>query len=233
MKFGFENAFVGHVADNRHRWTFVRCRDQFGLLSDSPKTLRTGRLAKTSHVRVIKRHPVRRRFAFYRFILRSFSFLSQPFTTRTFSKNTSTTSCARVAARNIVKVVYRSPETSRRIRPVDTLVSIKTMTDDDALAVDRHAQKWSIRENWPRCRHWLQKTNEYSHAHLLAEFTLFPKDWHDYLRVDRDTRLQLFSLVTSFIQKKKKKMRNYRSRPREILSYLLLILWIRLLNSFR
>jgi hypothetical protein len=58
------------------------------------------------------------------------------------------------------------------------------------------------------CKEWLQKRNTYSHVNLLTELKLAPKDWHNYLRMDEETYLQLLSLVAPLIEKKNTVMRN-------------------------
>lgn len=97
----------------------------------------------------------------------------------------------------------------------DTEDLIEMTTSNDALAIvglliaTQHnkleKRKKNKRTLW--CKDWLRKRNEYSHLNLLNEFKLFPKDWHNYLRMDEDTYLKLLSLVTPLIQKKNTVMR--------------------------
>lgn len=51
------------------------------------------------------------------------------------------------------------------------------------------------------CKEWLLKRNIYSHTNLLNELKVFPKDWHNYLRMDETNYLKLLSLVTPLIKK--------------------------------
>jgi hypothetical protein len=39
----------------------------------------------------------------------------------------------------------------------------------------------------------------YSHKNLITELEVFPKDFHNYLRLDHDTYSHILSLVTPFI----------------------------------
>jgi hypothetical protein len=61
------------------------------------------------------------------------------------------------------------------------------------------------RKMW--CKEWLQKRNTYSHVNLLTELKLAPNDWHNYLRMDEETYLQLLSLVAPLLEKKNTVMR--------------------------
>jgi hypothetical protein len=45
------------------------------------------------------------------------------------------------------------------------------------------------------------KRSVYSHENLITELEVFPKDFHNYLRMDHHTNLHLLSLVTPFIAK--------------------------------
>lgn len=65
--------------------------------------------------------------------------------------------------------------------------------------------KRSTRSIW--CKEWLKKRKVYSHINLLQELHLAPKDWHNYLRMDEQTYLNLLSMVTPIIQKKDTIMR--------------------------
>jgi hypothetical protein len=81
-------------------------------------------------------------------------------------------------------------------------------TDDDTLAIVGlliAMESKNKREMW--CKEWLQKRNTYSHVNLLTELKLAPKDWHNYLRMDKETYLQLLSLVAPLLEKKNIVMR--------------------------
>lgn len=56
-------------------------------------------------------------------------------------------------------------------------------------------------------KEWLMKRSKYSHINLLSELKLFLKDWHNYLRMDEQSYLNLLSLVTPLIKKKDTVMR--------------------------
>ncbi|XP_050676455.1 uncharacterized protein LOC126973283 [Leptidea sinapis] len=58
------------------------------------------------------------------------------------------------------------------------------------------------------CKEWLMKRRVHSHVNLLAELKLFPKDWHNFLRMDHDTYLHLLKLVAPIIEKQDTIMRN-------------------------
>jgi hypothetical protein len=45
------------------------------------------------------------------------------------------------------------------------------------------------------------KRRVYSHKNLITEVDVFPKDFHNYLRMDHDTYLRLLLLATPFIAK--------------------------------
>jgi hypothetical protein len=83
-------------------------------------------------------------------------------------------------------------------------------TVDDTLAIVGLliAMKSKIkRKMW--CKEWLQKRNTYCHVNLLTELKLAPKDWHNYLRMDEETYLQILSLVAPLIEKKNTVMRRF------------------------
>jgi len=50
-------------------------------------------------------------------------------------------------------------------------------------------------------KEWLLKRSQYSHVNLLNEIRFHPEDWHNYLRMDEDTYLELLKLVTPLIKK--------------------------------
>ncbi|KAJ8893398.1 hypothetical protein PR048_005989 [Dryococelus australis] len=55
-----------------------------------------------------------------------------------------------------------------------------------------------------RCRQkWFQRKNHYTRVNLLTELRCYPKYWTDYLRMDEPTYLELLSMVTPFVKKKK------------------------------
>jgi hypothetical protein len=50
------------------------------------------------------------------------------------------------------------------------------------------------------CKDWLMKNKTYSHIKLLSELKTYPCDWHNYLRMNEETYLNLLSLVTPLIK---------------------------------
>lgn len=82
------------------------------------------------------------------------------------------------------------------------------MCDSDALAILGLCfvlkKKKKRQRQW--CKEWLLK-KQFSHTLLLEELKLFPKDWHNYLRMDEQTYLHILSLVTPFIKKEDTYMR--------------------------
>lgn len=79
-------------------------------------------------------------------------------------------------------------------------------TDDDAIAllslIIALNTKKSRKKRKMWCKEWLQKRNAYSHVNLLNELKVALKDWHNYLRMDQRTYLQLLSLVVTLIERK-------------------------------
>jgi hypothetical protein len=78
-------------------------------------------------------------------------------------------------------------------------------SDDDALALaafvimcKRKARK-KKRDVWRK--DWLIKRKTYSHISLLSELKIYPRDWHNYLRMNEETYLNLLSLLTPLIKK--------------------------------
>ncbi|CAG4968986.1 unnamed protein product [Parnassius apollo] len=57
-------------------------------------------------------------------------------------------------------------------------------------------------------KEWLMKGSVHSHVILLAELKMFPKDWHNFLRMDHDTYLHLLNMVTPIIKKQDTIIRN-------------------------
>ena len=86
------------------------------------------------------------------------------------------------------------------------------MTDDILavvgllLSIKSKRHRYKKRTIW--CKEWLKKRERYSHINLLKELRFHPKDWHNYLRMNEDTYLNLLSLVTPLIKKKDTIMRN-------------------------
>ncbi|KAJ8946637.1 hypothetical protein NQ314_008809 [Rhamnusium bicolor] len=84
------------------------------------------------------------------------------------------------------------------------------MNDDDALAILGLILCLKRKNRKPRsvsCKKWLLRRNKYSHVNILHELKFAPKDWHNYLRMDEETYLNLLALVTPLIKKKDTIMR--------------------------
>jgi hypothetical protein len=83
--------------------------------------------------------------------------------------------------------------------------------DNDALAlaafvlVLKRKTRKKKRDKW--CKDWLMKRKSYSNVILLSELKIYPRDWHNYLRMNEETYLNLLSLVTPLIQKQDTIMR--------------------------
>lgn len=97
-----------------------------------------------------------------------------------------------------------------------------TSSDDDALASaafclvhKRHTRK-KKRGVW--CNEWLMKEKKYSHINLLSELKIYPRDWHNYVRMNEETYLKLLSLVTPLIKRQDTIMREAITPPRKIIS---------------
>ena len=58
------------------------------------------------------------------------------------------------------------------------------------------------------CKEWLMKRRVHSHVNLLSELKMFPKDWHNFFRMDHDTYLHLLNMVAPIIEKQDTIMRN-------------------------
>jgi hypothetical protein len=54
------------------------------------------------------------------------------------------------------------------------------------------------RDVW--CKDWLMNRKTYSQINLMSELKIYPRDWHNYLRMNEETYLNLLSLVTSLIK---------------------------------
>jgi hypothetical protein len=67
-------------------------------------------------------------------------------------------------------------------------------------------KKLKHKENREWSRQWLLKRSRFSHINLLEEFRFYPEDWHNYLRMDEATYLNLLFTVSP--QKKKKGYRH-------------------------
>ena len=61
------------------------------------------------------------------------------------------------------------------------------------------------RREW--CKEWMKKRETYSHVNSLSELKIYPRDWHNYLRMNEATYLLLLSLVTPLIVKTNTNMR--------------------------
>ncbi|KAG5897881.1 hypothetical protein JTB14_000761 [Gonioctena quinquepunctata] len=57
------------------------------------------------------------------------------------------------------------------------------------------------------CEEWLMKREAHSHVNLLKELKVFPKDWHNFQRMDSDTYSHLLSMVSPIIEKQDTIMR--------------------------
>jgi hypothetical protein len=84
-------------------------------------------------------------------------------------------------------------------------------SDDDARAL---AAFVFMRQKKPRkkkrdvwCKDWLMKRKTYSHISLLIELKIYTRDWHNYLRMNEETYLNLLLLVTPLIKKQNTIMR--------------------------
>jgi len=84
-------------------------------------------------------------------------------------------------------------------------------SDDDALALAAFAiilkKKKFKKKRAMWCKDWLMKRKTFSHINLLNELKIYPRDWHNYLRMDEETYLNLLSLVTPLIKKQNTIMR--------------------------
>jgi hypothetical protein len=50
---------------------------------------------------------------------------------------------------------------------------------------------------------WLERRNNFTHIDLLQELKCFAEGWSNYLCMDESTYLELLSMVTPYIKKKK------------------------------
>jgi hypothetical protein len=73
-------------------------------------------------------------------------------------------------------------------------------SDDDALTLAAFVlmckkKPRKKRDVW--CKDWLIKRITYSHINFLSELKMYPRDWHNYLKMNEETYLNRLSLVTS------------------------------------
>jgi hypothetical protein len=99
---------------------------------------------------------------------------------------------------------------TRRNIPEDTILQAPVCTwnlsssDYDArslaafLLVCKKKPRKKKRDVW--CKHWLIKRKTYSHINLLSELKIYPRDWHNYLRMNKETYLNLLSCATPLIK---------------------------------
>jgi hypothetical protein len=84
-------------------------------------------------------------------------------------------------------------------------------SDDDALDLAAfvlvYKRKTLKKKRGMWCKDWLMKRTTYSHINLLSELKIYPRDWHNYLRMNEETYLNLLSLVTPLIKKQDTIMR--------------------------
>jgi hypothetical protein len=59
------------------------------------------------------------------------------------------------------------------------------------------------------------KRKTYSHISLLSELQIYPRDWHNYLRMNEETYLNLLSLLTPLITKQGMIMREAATPTRD------------------
>lgn len=69
-----------------------------------------------------------------------------------------------------------------------------------AIAIQKK-QKKKLKKRRVWVKEWLQKRNSFSHTNLLIELKVNPKDWHNYLRMDEETYLELLSIISPLIRK--------------------------------
>ncbi|VVC40986.1 Hypothetical protein CINCED_3A010497 [Cinara cedri] len=70
-----------------------------------------------------------------------------------------------------------------------------------ALAATAVAMVLKTKKKRKWTKDWLLKRSQYSHIHLLNELLFHPEYWHNYLRMDKETYLELLQLVTPLIIK--------------------------------
>ncbi|XP_046686715.1 uncharacterized protein LOC124372373 [Homalodisca vitripennis] len=74
-----------------------------------------------------------------------------------------------------------------------------------ACVIVKRRKRQLKRNQWTK--DWLLKRAQYSHVNLLKELRFHPKDWHNYLRMNEETYLDLLSRVSPLIKKKDTVMR--------------------------
>jgi len=65
-------------------------------------------------------------------------------------------------------------------------VSLALAATAVAMVLKTKKRKWT--------KDWLLKRSQYSHVNLLNELQFHPEDWHNYLRMDEETYLELLQL---------------------------------------
>ncbi|KAJ8969908.1 hypothetical protein NQ314_001525 [Rhamnusium bicolor] len=82
--------------------------------------------------------------------------------------------------------------------------------EDDTLALTAFVlvlkKQRKKRSMW--CKEWLRKREDSCHINLLNEVRFYPRDWHNYLRMNEETYLNLLLLVTPLIKRKNTIMRS-------------------------
>ena len=94
--------------------------------------------------------------------------------------------------------------------------------DDDSLALVAFVVIYNMKlKNKKRkmvCKERLKKRNTYSHTKLLRELKIYPRDWHNYLRMDEKTYLStpFVSRDTFNLKKRHSHERSYNPQERLI-----------------
>ena len=91
-------------------------------------------------------------------------------------------------------------------------ITMASVEDDDTLALaafcvvaKRLKATRKNRRKW--CKDWMKKREIYSQVNLLSELKIYPRNLHNYLRMNEATYLHLLSLVTPLIVKTNTNMR--------------------------
>ncbi|KAK3788641.1 hypothetical protein RRG08_031297 [Elysia crispata] len=74
-----------------------------------------------------------------------------------------------------------------------------------ALIRRKKKSRANARRYWTK--QWLLDRNLFTHTNLLNELRAYPSDFHNYLRMDEETYLELLSLVTPLIEREDTVMR--------------------------
>ena len=74
-----------------------------------------------------------------------------------------------------------------------------------ALIRRKKKSRANARRYWTK--QWLLDRNLFTHSNLLNELRAYPSDFHNYLRMDEETYLELLSLVTPLIEREDTVMR--------------------------